>query len=135
MARRSGAPRDARTDVCADEFLATSRRGARRATRTRIVALSGALVVTVVLAGIAIVQRNEARHQTRVAQGRVLVASSVAALPTDPELSLWFAIRAEDTSPSVQADKLLRQSFLELCIRAAYRFPERLAIRGSGCSR
>ena len=82
-----------------------------------------ALVVAVVLAGVALVQRNEARKQTEIAQGRELVASSAATLGSDPELSLWFAIRAAGTASSPQADALLRQAFHESRARAAYRDP------------
>ena len=104
-------------------FIAASRRAATLAARVRVALLSVALGVALILAVIAFVQRDEARHQTRVARARELVASSAATLTTDPELSLWFATRAEATSPSVEADKLLREVFLQSRALADYVAP------------
>ena len=87
------------------EYLAASRRGATRSNRIRFGALSLGLVIAVALAVVALLQRNEARHQTTVARAREFVASSTAALPNDPELGLWFAVEAERTQSSVQADR------------------------------
>ena len=98
-------------------YLAESRQGAKRSSRIRFGAVSVGLVVALTLAVVAFLQRDEARRQTTIAQARELVASSTAALPSDPELSLWFAARAQRTERSVEADRLLRQALFESRVR------------------
>ena len=110
------------TDLQID-YLAASRQGATRSNRIRVGAISAGLVVAIVLAVVAFLQRNEARHQATVARARELVASSTASLPNDPELGLWFAVEAERTQSSVRADQLLRQGVDESRLRRTYTPP------------
>ncbi len=98
-------------------------RARRAATEFEFGAISAGLVVAVVLAVVAFLQRNEARHQATVARARELVASSTASLPNDPELGLWFAVEAERTQSSVRADQLLRQGVDESRLRRTYTPP------------
>ena len=105
------------------EYLAASRRGATRSNRVRFGAVSVGLVIAVALAFVALLQRNEARHQATIARARELVASSTAALPNDPELGLWFAVEAERTQSSVQADRNLRQGLLESRLEKTFTVP------------
>jgi WD40 repeat protein len=105
------------------EYLAASRRGATRSSRIRFGALSLGLVIAVSLAIVAFLQRDEARRQATIARAREFVASSSAALPNDPELGLWFAIEAERTQSSVQADRLLREGLLESRLKKTFTVP------------
>jgi WD40 repeat protein len=105
------------------EYLAAGRRGATRSNRTRLGVLSLGLVIAATLAVVALLQRNEARHQATIARARELVASSTAALPDDPELGLWFAVEAERTQSSVGADRNLRQGLLESRLEKTFTVP------------
>jgi WD40 repeat protein len=105
------------------EYLAAGRRGATRSNRVRVGVLSLGLVVAVTLAVVALLQRNEARHQATIARARELVASSTAALPDDPELGLWFAVEAERTQSSAGADRNLRKGLLESRLENTFTVP------------
>ena len=134
--QRGSSPRDARTDVCTDRV--PGHQSARRETlEARARRAPWARRSLSRLSSRASRSSNATRlaSQTPYCPGARWSRSSSAALPTDPELSLWFAIQAEDTSPSVQADKLLRQAFLESRIAPHTRFRARPDIRSTGCSR
>jgi WD40 repeat protein len=105
------------------EYLAAGRRGATRSNRTRVGVLSLGLVIAATLAVVALLQRNEARHQATIARARELVASSTAALPDDPELGLWFAVEAERTQSSVRADRNLREGLRESRLAKTFTVP------------
>jgi WD40 repeat protein len=105
------------------EYLAAGRRGATRSNRVRVGVLSLGLVIAATLAVVALLQRNEARHQATIARARELVASSTAALPDDPELGLWFAVEAERTQSSAGADRNLREGLLESRLEKTFTAP------------
>ena len=87
------------------EFLAEARAGAdavaRRRSRRRRATLVGFAVLAAAasaLAAFALVLRNEARDDARLATARQLAASAQANLEVDPERSILLAIEAAETT-------------------------------------
>ena len=87
------------------EFLAEARAGAdavaRRRSRRRRATLVGFAVLAAAasaLAAFALVLRNEARDDARLATARQLAASAEANLDVDPERSILLAIEAAETT-------------------------------------
>ena len=87
------------------EFLAEARAGAdavaRRRSRRRRATLVGFAVLAAAastLAAFALVLRNEARDDARLATARQLAASAEANLEVDPERSILLAIEAAETT-------------------------------------
>jgi serine/threonine protein kinase/DNA-binding SARP family transcriptional activator/WD40 repeat protein len=85
-----------------------------RAARRRRVVLAGfafAAVVAALLAGLALVGREQARRNARVASSRELAASAVSVLDRDPELSVLLSLRAaEAAKPTFEAVSALHQA-------------------------
>ncbi|MGZ4356049.1 MAG: nSTAND1 domain-containing NTPase, partial [Gaiellaceae bacterium] len=88
-------------------------RRARAARRRRLV-LAGfafAAVVAALLAGLALVGREQARRNADVASSRELAASAVSVLDRDPELSVLLSLRAAETAkPTFEAVSALHQA-------------------------
>ena len=103
------------------EFIRESRNGANRRQRIAFGAISLALVIAVVLAVVAVVQRNQARHEAIVARARALAAESTAQLSTNPQQSLRLAAEAEKLNPSSTAESALRLSLAQSRMRLAIR--------------
>ncbi len=113
------------------EFVSSSRRGQNRRGRLLLVGVSTAAVVALVLAGVAVWQRQEADAQRReavaqrreavaqrntaekrrlIAESQRLAVESTAQLSTDPEVALVLASDGYRASPTAQATTALRQS-------------------------
>jgi hypothetical protein len=91
------------------EYIIASRHATDRTTRLSRGALALGLVISVVLASIAFVQRNQARQEANVAQGRAFAAEATADLDTDPSSSLRLALEAtqkDATSTELRALRL-----------------------------
>ncbi len=85
-------------------FLVASRKSAKRTRRRRSVAIGIALVVSLVLTSIAVVERQAELHQQHIAMSRELAADAVSQLDIDPELSLILAREAvRATTPATGA--------------------------------
>ncbi|MFV1962311.1 MAG: BTAD domain-containing putative transcriptional regulator, partial [Acidimicrobiia bacterium] len=90
------------------QFLAASREAAatevqterRRVRRLRrlVVGVGVAFVLALVAGVVAGVQRNTAEQQTRLAVGRELAGSALAAIDDDPQLSILLALEAAATT-------------------------------------
>jgi WD40 repeat protein len=111
-------------------YILLSRQAAAHSQRTRLAAVSGALVVTLALAVLALVSRSQAirqRHiaeaQTRTATSRELAATAESQLGTDPELSLLLAIQAAKAVPTVQATQALRDALEASHLRVRMPYP------------
>ena len=93
-ARELGIPRGL------SELVAASAARLRRRNRLRrgaIAGLVGLLIAAIVLAGVFLQARNDARHRANVAHSRELAARALAALPVDPQRGLGLALEAVDT--------------------------------------
>jgi WD40 repeat protein len=90
------------------EYILASRKAATRTQRTWRSALTIGIVVSLGLAGLAFVQRNQARHEAQVADSRALAAEATAALSSNPERSLSLALRSVRLDPSGPAVQALR---------------------------
>jgi len=84
-------------------FLMASRRAATGRQRQVLGAVSVALVVTVVLAVFALVQRNQAVHQSNVALSGELASESSAAEGSDAVIGSLLSLEAYAHAPTVQA--------------------------------
>ena len=119
-------------------YVLASRRAASRRQRQLVTGVSVALVVSLVLGVLALLQRNTAVAQRReadeqrreaVAQrkeadkqradatSRALAANAFLNLPTDPELSVLLGLQAVAASPTAEAEDALRSSLLESRVR------------------
>ncbi len=82
----------------------------RRRLRATVAASLAALVVVAGVATYAFLQRSDAQTQARHARGRELAARALAELPTNPQVSVEFALRAARLAPSQQTADVLRSS-------------------------
>lgn len=106
-------------------FLAESRQRAARETRLRrrrlrlvVTGLAMGLVVTTVLALVAVAQADRARDERDRALARQLVANARDQLRIDQELAVLLAREAYDIKPIGEAAAVLRQAVADSRIRA-----------------
>ena len=93
-----------------DAYLAASRRGASRRLRLGLTAALCALAIAVVLSVVALVQRNHAISNSRLALSGQYAAQSTAALSSDPARSLALALSAVRTRQTTSSADALRQA-------------------------
>ncbi|MGX4690073.1 nSTAND1 domain-containing NTPase [Streptomyces sp. JNUCC 63] len=99
------APREDLTDV-EHAFLDASRdheRKGRRRSRLVLTAVTAALCLALVAAGLAVGQRQSAVTAQHLAQSRQLAAQSRALLDSEPDLASLLAVHAYRTSPTREA--------------------------------
>jgi hypothetical protein len=85
--------------------------GRRTAARRRVLTiLATATILSVILAAVALIRTGQATEQTRIAEVRELAGSAIAALDTDPELSLLLALEAVEREPLPEAQEALHQA-------------------------
>jgi WD40 repeat protein len=89
-------------------YITASRRAADMSARRWRGALAGGLVIALVLATVAFIQRNQASHEAGVAQARALAAEATADLATDPAQSLQQALEATQINPGAADITALR---------------------------
>jgi WD40 repeat protein len=82
----------------------------RRRFLTVIGATLVALAVVAAVAAYALVQRSDARTQSRHAHGRELAARALAEIPVNPQVSVELALRAARLAPSQDTADVLRSS-------------------------
>jgi WD40 repeat protein len=92
------------------EYALAGRRAATRRQRMLVGTALLAVVVSLSLALLALLQRNEARREARIALSRQLAAEAIAARDNDPEQSLALAVRAATTEDTDEAVGALRAS-------------------------
>src|SRR5215211_2745704 len=110
------------------EYVIASRKAATRRQRITIAAVLGALGIAVVLAIVALLQRNEAQEQrdeavrqAHIAQSRELASAAISQLNVDPELSVLLAERAASIDPTIEADRALRRALALSHVEVALR--------------
>lgn len=110
------------------QFILQSRRASTRRGRVILTAVAGALIVAVGLGVLALIQRNEAVTQKKLAIARGLAATSgefaakaTAAMSTDPGRALLFATKATLASPTEEAQAVLRGSLQRSQLRLTLR--------------
>src|SRR5207249_2078234 len=87
------------------------RAGAARRRRAVLIGFALAAVVAAVLAGLALVGREQAKRNAQVAKSRELAASAVSVLDRDPELSVLLSLRAaEAVRPTFEAVSALHEA-------------------------
>jgi WD40 repeat protein len=97
------------------EYIAASRRAADRSARVWQGALTVGLVIALVLASAAFIQRNQARREARIAVSGQLAAESEALDASDPVTAAQLAATAWRIAPTVRA----RASMLNLLAQPA----------------
>ncbi len=110
-----------RTEHEAERKLEAEREAAGRRHRRLLVFAIGALGLIAVLSAIAvyaIVQRGDARSQTRVARGRELAARALTTAPVDPEQAVRDALQAVGYERSPAAANVLRTTLRGLRVKA-----------------
>ncbi len=103
------------------EYVLASRKSATRAQRTWRAALSTGLVIALALAGLAFVQRNDARTEARLAQSHALAAEAISNLPENPGRGLRLALSAARIDPGGPAQQALRLALAQDRLRMAIR--------------
>jgi WD40 repeat protein len=105
-------------------FVLTSRKAAGRRQRGAIAVVTVLLLVAASLGVVALVQRNSAVQNERLAleraaesRSRELASASVGQLDVDPELSLLLAREALESATTPEAVEALRQSLSESRVR------------------
>ncbi len=110
-----GAHKEPQPTPLQTEYLLVSRKAATRRQRLTIGAGALALVVSVVLGLLALLQRNEAQdqrdeavRQAQLANSRELAAASIAKLEADPWEALELAVEASEVSATPESTDALR---------------------------
>ena len=96
------------------EFVLESRRAAGRRQRVTLGAVGAGMIVAIVLAIFAFIQRNEANDQKRQAQSQALSARAEAVAPANPILSAQLAREAVGTAATPDAVSSLRAAVTRL---------------------
>ena len=92
------------------EYTLASRRAQSRRQRITLAAVGIALAVTVVLAVLAWIQRNDAIDNAHTARSRELATAAAGQLETNPELSVLLARQAVDQKRTAEAENVLRRA-------------------------
>jgi WD40 repeat protein len=95
-------------------FVLASRQGATLRQRRLLGGVSVALVVALILGGLALIQWRQAVANQHTAQSRQIAAESETALNSDPELSTLLALQALKVHPTAQARAALRDALPQL---------------------
>ncbi len=101
-----------RRELEAAQKLAETEKQAALRLRSRNRIISVALVVAIVLAGVAMFFGNQAQSEQRVATSRELAGAAIINLDTDPERSILLALQAESTAHTIEAENALHRSVL-----------------------
>lgn len=85
------------------EYIATSRAAAKRSRNRLLAGVSGAAIVALALAAVALQQRNEARENASQALSRQLAAQAQATMEADLGLGALLAVTGYRTRPTFEA--------------------------------
>jgi WD40 repeat protein len=110
-------PGDPAPTALQTRLVVLSRQAERRRLRRTIGASLTAVVVSLALAAVALISRNEAVRQKQQADSRALAAAAVSQLDVDPEVSLLLARQAWTVAPTAQAVSALRVSIQRSQVR------------------
>jgi uncharacterized protein YkuJ len=91
-------------------YILASRLRANRRQRRLLVGVSIALVVALVLGGLAVVQRNDAISQSHLSQSEDMAAEATNLFSTDVPLAMLVSLQAYERSPALQARDALDQA-------------------------
>jgi hypothetical protein len=94
------------------EYLLASRHASARRQRIILGSVSFALLVSVSLGIVALLQRNSANNRARIARSQALAAQAVGALDTAPVTALRDAVEAMNTKRTPEARVALRGAIL-----------------------
>jgi WD40 repeat protein len=108
---RRGSHRETPTDDQVG-FIVASRRGVSRRLRVVTVAVACGLVVSLLAAAIAIVQRQSAVQASQQSQSEQMAAEAHNLLSTNVPLGMLLSIEAYERAPTAQAQDALTQSAL-----------------------
>jgi WD40 repeat protein len=92
------------------QYILASRQAETRRQRITLGAVMGALTITILLAVVAVFQRNTARQQTAIAQARQLAAQAELVRATSPELSALFSVESDHLAPVAENVPVLQRT-------------------------
>ncbi len=115
--------RDPAPTALQSEFVEAARRASERRRRLIFGATAVALVVSVALGIVALLQRNEARDQRDMARSNELASAAEANLDTDPELSIILGKEAVETVDTPRAEEALAQGISQSLVRLSIKDP------------
>jgi WD40 repeat protein/transcriptional regulator with XRE-family HTH domain len=105
----------------AAQKLAETESRASQQLRRRAVFLTGAFVLALVLAGVALFFQIQAKQNAIIATSRELAAAAISNLEENPERSILLALQAEKTAHTSEAENALHRSIL--ASRVVHIFP------------
>lgn len=111
------------------EYVLASRRAGKRRQRIILGGVTVALVVSIALGIVALLQRNTANERARQARSQALAAEAVERLGRDPPAALAQAISAFETKRTPEAETALRRAILANPIE--YVIPSRVPKSGA----
>ncbi len=88
-------------------YLAASRRAATTRQRATVGATAAGVLLTLALAGFALVQRDGAIHDGRIAFSKELAARAASTAEQDPPLAAGLALEAHRVHPTPEADRAI----------------------------
>jgi WD40 repeat protein len=103
------------------EYIVASRRAAVRRQRATLAGVLIALGVSIALAVLALLQRNEAIANQKTATSREFAASAMGVLTEDPELSVILAAEGGRRASTPEAVRALRRALEASRVRATFR--------------
>ena len=118
LARTASGTDGAAANAASDRVPLASREWERRRVQIMVCAVTAALAVAIALGVVALLQRNDARHQAAIARSRELATVAASQLAVDPERSLLLAREAVRAQATAEADNALRQAVFSSRARA-----------------
>jgi WD40 repeat protein len=116
------------------QYIIDSRRGASRRQRITLIAVSGALALSLALAGFSLVQRNDAVNeghraveQSRIAESDYLASEATSLFSTDAPVAMQLSIEAYRSAPTSRARNALLEA-AQQPLEATLRSPDGRAI-------
>jgi WD40 repeat protein len=103
------------------EYVLTSRRLASRRLRGLVAGLAVALLVSIALGVLALVQRSKAVDREHSAQSRQIAVAGILQLDSDPELSALLAMEALKRDRTSEAEDALRRAVVRIQVRGQFR--------------
>ena len=104
--------------VLQTQFAAASRKAATSRQRVVLTSVSIGLVIAIVLAIVALLQRNQAVLQASIARSRQLATNAQQQLPNDPDLAVLLALESAAVRPTELTEQVLREVVNASRIRA-----------------
>jgi len=108
-------------ELDAAQNLAETQSRAAKQLRRRAAYLSGAFVLVIILAGVALLLGKQTESEKQIATSRELASASVSNLNVDPERSILLALQAEKLADTWDAENALHRAILMSRVQLVFR--------------